>query len=102
MERMVTPNPDKGFSVPDRESMIQEMMSMILAGFNTTAVSATIGLFQILQNPEVHSCLLAELKMVLPHLTDTISFLTIEKLPYLTAVLKETLCYRSIFVSRMP
>lgn len=67
MERIVTPNPDKGFLVPDCESMIQEMMSMISVGFNTTAVSATIGLFQILQNPEVHSCLLAELKMVLPY-----------------------------------
>lgn len=102
MERMITPNPDKGFSVPDRESLIHEVTNIISAGFDTTAVSATVGLFQILQNPDVHSRLLAELKTVLPHPTDTAPLQTVEKLPYLTAVLKETLRFGSVFASRMP
>lgn len=99
---MVTPNPDKGFSVPNHESLIHEVTNMILAGFDNLAVSATVGLFQILQDPEVYSRLLAELKTVLPRLNDTAPFLMIEKLPYLTAVLKETLRYGSVLASRMP
>lgn len=60
------------------------------------------GLFQILRNPQIHTRLLAELKAAIPSPTGTGSFLQLEKLPYLSAVIKESLRYTSAAASRTP
>jgi cytochrome P450 len=58
------------------------------------------GLFNILHNPTIQTRLLTELKTALPGPTDTAPFTILEKLPYLTAVIKESLRYASAAASR--
>lgn len=60
------------------------------------------GLFHILRNPAIQTRLLAELKTVLPGPRDTAPYTAIEKLPYLTAIIKESLRYGSPAASRTP
>jgi cytochrome P450 len=102
MERLLTPNASKGFTVPSRDGLRDEILTLISAGNDTTGITSMTGLFQILHNPSIQSRLLAELKTVLPNPADTTPYTTLEKLPYLTAVIKESLRYASAAASRTP
>ena len=103
MERMLTASP-KGVSGLQwsREYLRDEALLMISAGTDTTGTTTMVGLFNVIHNPAIQTRLLEELKTVLPAPTDTAPFLAIEKLPYLTAVVKESLRYGSPAASRSP
>lgn len=102
MERLITDNPEKGYTRISRESLRHEMITMISAGNDTTGTTATVGLFQIINNQAIQARLLAELKTVLPKPTDSAPLTLIEKLPYLTAVIKESLRYASALPTWIP
>ncbi|KAK4212172.1 cytochrome P450 [Rhypophila decipiens] len=84
------------------DNLRDEAITMISAGTDTTGISALVGLFNIIHHPHVQDRLLKELRTVLPGKNDTAPFTVIEKLPYLTAVIKETLRYASPAASRTP
>ncbi|KAJ6190031.1 hypothetical protein N7519_000052 [Penicillium mononematosum] len=69
---------------------------------DTTGIANTVTLFNIFNNREVHDRLLAELKTVMPTPNSHVSYLQLEALPYLTAVIKEGLRYSSPAASRTP
>jgi len=102
MERLLTPNLEKGFTVPSRDGLRDEILTLISAGNDTTGITSMTGLFHILHNPSIQTRLLAELKTVLPGPRDTAPYIVLEKLPYLTAVIKESLRYASAAASRTP
>ncbi|EKM53729.1 uncharacterized protein PHACADRAFT_198150 [Phanerochaete carnosa HHB-10118-sp] len=61
------------------------------AGADTVATALAVGTLHVLSNPEIHAKLQKELVEAWPDLDDVPRFEQLEKLPYLTAVLKESL-----------
>ncbi|KAJ7577967.1 cytochrome P450 [Mycena floridula] len=89
---LLTPHPEKGqSSIPSRDSLIHEAMNLLAAGSETVGNTCTVGSFYILQDPIVHRKLVDELRVALPGDGHEIRLETVEKLPYLTAVIKESL-----------
>ncbi|MGB3650687.1 MAG: cytochrome P450, partial [Rivularia sp. (in: cyanobacteria)] len=77
---------EDGNSMTDQE-LRDELMTLLLAGYETTATAMAWGLYWVYQKPEVREKLLQELDS-LGENPDPIS---ISRLPYLTAVCNETL-----------
>ncbi|KAK6502936.1 hypothetical protein TWF481_007977 [Arthrobotrys musiformis] len=100
--RLLTPNEDKGFQVPSKQGIKDEVITLVSAGNDTTGITSMVGLFQILSNPQIHDRLLAELKTILPSVDSVVPYPELEKLPYLTACIKESLRYASAAASRTP
>lgn len=86
-------------SLPESEKsdarMVNEAIAIIGAGSHTVSWTLTIATYHILANPSIFSTLTAELRSArtaLPPATPIAHVLThLEKLPYLTATLKEAL-----------
>lgn len=102
MERLLTPQEEKNFKVPSRDGLRDEILTMISAGNDTTGITSMVGIYQIIRNPAIQSRLLAELETVLPGPSSEAPYVQIEKLPYLSAVIKESLRYASAAASRTP
>lgn len=99
-ERRAQPDPDRidilsllmsaqdeaGNQMTDQE-LRDELITLLIAGYETTATSMAWGLYWIHQNPEVREKLLQELDT----LGDSPDPMSIFRLPYLTAVCNETL-----------
>ncbi len=83
---MMSDQDEEGDSMTDRE-LRDEMMTMLLAGHETTASAMAWGLYWIHHLPEVREKLLQELDT----LGDSPDPTSIVRLPYLTAVCNETL-----------
>lgn len=58
---------------------------MIGAGADTTANALTITHFHILDNPDVHKKLQAELEDALPNRDEAVDLRVVEQLPYLVS-----------------
>lgn len=83
-------------TLPDSEKslgrMAAETVVLTAAGTDTTARTLAIAQYFILSDPAVHARLLAELRTVIPHPGAAIpSHDTLERLPYLTGILMESL-----------
>ncbi|TAQ84226.1 hypothetical protein B7494_g7460 [Chlorociboria aeruginascens] len=102
MERLLIPIPEKGYQVPSRQNLRDEILITISAGNDTTGIANMVTLFNIIDNPQIHARLLAELKTVMPTPQSHAPYLELEKLPYLTACIKEGLRYSSPAASRTP
>ena len=76
----------EGNSMTDRE-LRDELITLLVAGYETTATAMAWGLYWIHRQPEVREKLLQELDS----LGENTAPVTISKLPYLTAVCKESL-----------
>lgn len=81
--------------LPPEEKRVERLQgdgqAVIGAGTETTATILATGIVRILSNPEVESKLRKELKAVMPDPTVLASLSILEKLPYLSAVIKEAL-----------
>ncbi|KAJ5632097.1 benzoate 4-monooxygenase cytochrome P450, partial [Penicillium lividum] len=79
-----------------------EGMLLLGAGFETTARVVTIGAFYLYKNDYVLQSLRKELKQVMPTPTHKVSWTQLEKLPYLTAVVNESLRLAHSTIIRSP
>lgn len=86
MERLLTPLPDKGYEVPDKQGLRDEILTVVSAGDDTTGIATMVGVFNILYNPEIHKRLLEELKTVMPEPESHAPYLELERLPYLVSI----------------
>ncbi|KAI2887858.1 hypothetical protein CBS11852_7358 [Aspergillus niger] len=102
MERLLIPIPEKGYEVPDKQGLRDEILTLISAGDDTTGIANTVTLFNIIHNRTIHDRLLAELKTVMSTPTSHAQYIQLEQLPYLKAVIKEGLRYSSPAASRTP
>ncbi|KAF2848656.1 cytochrome P450 [Plenodomus tracheiphilus IPT5] len=76
------------------EDLVNQLMTFLAAGHETTASALTWAIYCLCRHPDVQSKLRAELRAELPALRDRntpISSTEIDRLPYLNAVLQETL-----------
>ncbi len=69
---------------------------MLLAGVDTTAVGATNILYCLAKNPEKQKLLREEILKVLPEKSSTLTPESMQNLPYLRAVIKETFRMRPV------
>ncbi|KAG6918541.1 hypothetical protein DXG01_013631 [Tephrocybe rancida] len=87
---------------PSRSSLIDEARSMVIAGTETVGNTCAVGTFRILSDPGVYARLVKELHQAWPDVEARVGFETLEKLPYLTAVIKESLRLSHGVVSPLP
>lgn len=78
------------------ENLIDQLMTFLAAGHETTATAMTWGVYMLSKNPEIQARLRQEVREHLPSIDDNdreISSLDIDHLPYLNAVCSEILRY---------
>ncbi|KAF5592142.1 trichodiene oxygenase [Fusarium pseudocircinatum] len=77
---------------PDRSTkgLVDEAFSLVIGGTETTVTTITYGVWCILKNPEVEKKMLEELRTVATN-SDLMEYSNLMNLPYLTAVIHETL-----------
>jgi cytochrome P450 len=84
-------------SLPSSEKTLErlsiEAYNILAAGFETTGGTLAHMTYLILAHPEAYQKLQRELEQAIPDSNDIPSYQTLEKLPYLWAVVKETLRY---------
>lgn len=93
-------------SVPPRERTMSrlrdETWAVVGAGTETTSRALTVAAYHLGRNPGVVRKLRAELCTLLPERDSTASWLELEKLPYLTAVVHESLRLAYGLTGRLP
>ncbi|KAF8874994.1 cytochrome P450 [Infundibulicybe gibba] len=89
-------------ATPSRQSLLDEATVLVSAGSDTVGSTCTIGTFHILGNQDIHRRLFDELKSVWPERGSQISLEILERLPYLTAVIKESLRMSHGVVTPLP
>ncbi|KAA8574347.1 hypothetical protein EYC84_005830 [Monilinia fructicola] len=93
-------------SLPPHEKSISRLANeafvVAVAGGETTARTLTFVIYYIHTNPRVLERLLAEITTVMPKSSDVPSIKTLQELPYLTVVIKETLRISAMITSRLP
>ncbi|KIX08873.1 uncharacterized protein Z518_03530 [Rhinocladiella mackenziei CBS 650.93] len=88
---LLRPELYRDHSVPDPGSLYEESQALMFGGADTTGTTLMHGSFYILTNPEVYKKLRTELQGTWPILEQPPSLVTLQKLPYLTGVIKEAL-----------
>lgn len=83
MERLLIPIPEKGYQVPNKQGIRDEILTILSAGNDTTGTANLVTIFNIVNNQEIHSRLLAELRTVMPTPQSQVRYSDLEKLPYL-------------------
>jgi cytochrome P450 len=81
-----------GFS---EENLVDQLMTFLAAGHETTATAMTWAVYMLSKNPEIQARLRAEIreKLPSPDKDETITAAQIDHLPYLNAVCNEVLRY---------
>ncbi|KAF9260620.1 cytochrome P450 [Marasmius fiardii PR-910] len=85
-----------------RHELLDEAGGLQIAGFDTIANTCIIGTYHILNNPKVYTTLREELDEAWSTSSIPPTYEALEKLPYLTAVIKESLCMSIGVVSAIP
>ncbi|UPK99739.1 hypothetical protein LCI18_011035 [Fusarium solani-melongenae] len=87
----------------DTESLIGELQAFIVGGGETVASAMVLGIHGILRHPDLYPRLQAELTQAWPNVSDSVPGLeALEKLPLLTATIKESLRLTHGVVSPLP
>ncbi|KAJ3734035.1 cytochrome P450 [Lentinula guzmanii] len=74
-----------------RKTLVDEAFTLVSAGSETVGGVCTVGTFYALKNPTIYRKLLEELCKAWPDKDIPMSYMALEKLPYLTAFIKEAL-----------
>jgi len=85
---MQAKDPETGEGLP-RDILYNEILALVFAGHETTTLALTWTLYLLARHPEVHGKLMEELDGVLEGRTPNAS--DMDKLPYLSAILHESL-----------
>ncbi|KAG5652812.1 hypothetical protein H0H81_003581 [Sphagnurus paluster] len=100
---LLNPQPENQRMPPiSRTWLLDEGLYMRFAGSDTVGNVCTVGTYYILTNPRVHSTLAQELREAWPELDSAVGYETLEKLPFLTAVIKESLRMAHGVVTPLP
>ncbi|KAG9230255.1 cytochrome P450 [Amylocarpus encephaloides] len=90
-DKLLNPAANKGQQVPSDDALAAESILMLLAGTDTTANALVVGVYGTLKNPEIVAMLKRELQEArLGELKEKIGS-TLRNLPYLNAIIKESL-----------
>ncbi|KFY66112.1 hypothetical protein V496_02171 [Pseudogymnoascus sp. VKM F-4515 (FW-2607)] len=81
----------EGYVVPTPDQIKDEAYSILAAAADTTGNAMTVAAYHVVKNPDMYKKLTAELKAAFPSPDVPLDYLVLEKLPYLTGVVKEGL-----------
>src|SRR5437667_1915126 len=85
---LLDPNVAEGHVVPSIDGLVEEAFAIVGAASETVGNALTVGAYNVLSNEEISSKLTAELKDSFPDSSQTLDFITLEKLPYLVGLVK--------------
>ncbi|KAI9507510.1 cytochrome P450 [Russula earlei] len=88
---LLNPEANKGRPTPTALHLRHEALVLFAAGSHTVGTTLMIGFYHLLHNPEVKQKLVEEVRLAWPVLDQPPPYEELEKLPFLTAVIKETL-----------
>ncbi|KAF7172649.1 hypothetical protein CNMCM5623_004799 [Aspergillus felis] len=100
--QLLRPDDTEGYKVPTVEQLSEDAYILIAAAADTTGNALTIAAYNVVSNPEIYERLTAELREKIPDPEAKMDLVTLEKLPYLTAVIKEGLRLSFGVVGRLP
>ena len=95
-------NKPEGYRIPTTWQLKDEAYSVLVAAADTTGDVMTVAACNVLPNPDIYKRLVAELETRFSNQTETLAFLELERLPYLTAVIKEGLRLSFGVIGRLP
>lgn len=75
------------------ENLVDQMMTFMAAGHETTASALTWAIYELCKKPEIQTRLREEIHVNIHSLDDSMDAAKLDKLPYLHAVCNETLRY---------
>ncbi|KAI9773785.1 MAG: hypothetical protein M1840_006010 [Geoglossum simile] len=99
---LLRPDAMEGCPSPSVDDFVEEAMSLIGAGSETTGNTFDMTTYYVLSSGEIYDKLTTELEGSFPDPSLTLDFVTLEKLPYLTAVIKEGLRLSYGVIGRLP
>ncbi|KAF8075198.1 cytochrome P450 [Lyophyllum atratum] len=100
---LLNPQPENQRMPPiTRSWLLDEGLYMRFAGSDTVGNVCTVGTYYILTNLWVYSTLVKELQDAWPDMSSRIGYEALEKLPFLTAVIKESLRMAHGVVTPLP
>jgi len=88
---LLSPEANKGAPLPSAGSLYEEAQALMFGGGDTTGNTLMLGTFYLLRNPGLVRRMKEELKTAWPVLGQPPNLGELEKLPFLTAVIKESL-----------
>jgi len=100
--QLLTPDVTEGHVTPTIDELKDEAYDLLAAASETAGNAMTLAAYNIVCNEDIYKNLAAELKEAFPDPSVELDFLTLEKLPYLTGVIKEGLRLSFGAISRLP
>jgi cytochrome P450 len=91
--RLLDKEVNKGQPLPDAISLREEAAALMFGGGDSAANTLTIGLYHILSQQHLYKRLKDEIYQAWPSLIERPTYETLQKLPILTATIKESLRY---------
>ena len=85
-QALLTPDPSQEYVVPTVDQIKDEAYSTLGAAADTTGNAMTVATYSVVSNILIYEKLKAELKAAFPDLQARLSFVELEKLPYLVSV----------------
>jgi cytochrome P450 len=99
---MLNPDPTKGQYTPPNVGLTNDAVLMFVAGTDTTANTLVNATWALLNNSQIRKTLQAELRSAIPDKNTMVDWVTLEGLPYLRAVIKESLRFSYGVPGRIP
>lgn len=99
---MLNPKLEQGQYTPTLQELTGDALLLLLAGTDSTAHTLVTATYGVLTNPEMLRKLKIELKDAIPDRDSLVEWAALEKLPYLRAVIKESLRYVAGSPGRLP
>ncbi|KAI9710333.1 MAG: hypothetical protein M1820_002828 [Bogoriella megaspora] len=88
---LLDPSKTDGWPVPTTDMLQDEAYSILVAAADTTGNAMTTAAFHVMSNAAIYAKLHIELEEAFPDPQAQLDFVTLERLPYLTGVIKESL-----------
>ncbi|KAK3044690.1 hypothetical protein LTS18_000614, partial [Coniosporium uncinatum] len=99
---LLDPEKQDGWPVPSVFDLKDEVYSLLAAAADTTGNAMTTAAYHVLANKDVYAKVRKELKDAFPDPDAKLDFVTLERLPYLTGVIKEGLRLSFGVIGRLP
>ncbi|KAL4782495.1 cytochrome P450 [Aspergillus varians] len=89
--QLLRPDTVEGYTVPTVDELSDEAHAVLGAAADTTGNALTIAAYNVVRNPDIYARVSTELKNTFSDPGSSMDFVTLERLPYLTGVIKEGL-----------
>ncbi|MCJ1458009.1 hypothetical protein MMC28_008378 [Mycoblastus sanguinarius] len=90
-DNAIDPNTEKRQVAPSTKELAADAFLLMLAGTDTTSFTLSVAVFNILSKPRILEKLRSDLREAIHEKNTTLGWASLEKLPYLRAIIKESL-----------